>query len=64
LSGGLAPLLQRAGQKYPLDSSLVQRPQPVRQMTTVAPSEVASRLASTDDDDPALARARQRRAAK
>ncbi len=59
LSGGLAPMLQREGQRYSIDVSLIARSSDVRSMS-VAPADVKGQLAD-DGDDPTLARARARR---
>ncbi len=63
VSGGLAPLLQRSGQRYGLEACLVARPVAPRSVA-IAPGEVAGKLAGAgEEDDPTLERARARRKA-
>ncbi len=63
--GGMAPLLQREGQRYSIDSALIPRPV-VQRSVAVAPGDVTKRIAAAaaaDEEDPALERARARRKA-
>ncbi len=62
VNGGLAPLLQREGQRYGVDRSLVTRAAPPRSVA-IAPGDVVGKLAALADEDPAIARARARKAA-
>jgi hypothetical protein len=60
LGGGMAPLLVREGQRYPIEPCLVTKPSAPRHV--VAPEDIKSKLAETPD--PTMDRARARRAGK